>query len=38
MRVRILAALSAALLATALAPAAAFAAPDNPVPLKGTTG
>jgi hypothetical protein len=36
MRVRILAALSAALLATALAPAAAFAAPDNGVPLKGT--
>jgi hypothetical protein len=36
MRVRILAALSAALLATALAPAAAFAAPDIGVPLKGT--
>lgn len=36
MRLRILAALSAALLATALAPAAAFAAPDSGVPLKGT--
>jgi hypothetical protein len=36
MRVRILAAVSAALLATALAPAAAFAGPVNPVPLKGT--
>ena len=36
MRVRILAALSAALLATALAPASAIAAPANPVPLKGT--
>lgn len=36
MRVRILAALSAALLVTALAPAAAFATPDIGVPLKGT--
>lgn len=36
MRLRILAALSAALLATALAPAAAFATPDFGVPLKGT--
>jgi hypothetical protein len=36
MRLRILAALSAALLGTALAPAAAFAAPDIGVPLKGT--
>lgn len=36
MRVRILAALSAALLATAVAPAAVFAAPDIGVPLKGT--
>ncbi len=36
MRSRILAALSAALLATAAAPAAAFAAPDIGVPLKGT--
>jgi hypothetical protein len=36
MRLRFLAALSAALLATALAPAAAFAAPDHSVPLKGT--
>ena len=37
MRIRILAALSAVLLATALAPASAMAAPGNPVPpLKGT--
>ena len=36
MRLRILAAVSAALLATALAPAAAFAAPNHSVPLKGT--
>ena len=36
MRLRILAAMSAALLATALAPAAASAAPDIGVPLKGT--
>ena len=36
MRIRILAALSAVLLATALAPASAMAAPVNPVPLKGT--
>lgn len=35
MRMRILAALPAALLVAALAPAAAMAAPDDPVPLKG---
>jgi hypothetical protein len=36
MRKRLLPAMSAALLATALAPASAFAAPLNDVPLKGT--
>ena len=36
MRMRILAAVSAALLATALAPAAALAAPDKGVPLTYT--
>lgn len=36
MRMRILAAASPALLAVALAPASAMAAPDDPVPLKGT--
>ena len=38
MRKRILAVLSAAVLATALAPAAAFAARDIGVPLKGLGG